>query len=306
MTISSMTTSRIPHPIPYQGSKRKLCPSIAKFVPDSVRTLYEPFAGSAAFSLFAARNSLAERFVIGDVLEPLIELWRLIVSKPGRVSNEYQKVWEGQKTEDTEYFYKVRHRYNNSGDPVLLLYLITRCVKNAVRFSKDGRFTQSVDKRRLGMQPEKMRHAVFSASALLATRVEFYAGDFEGCISEAGKSDLIYMDPPYQGTTYGADKRYYQGLEVQRLCGVLSDLNDRGVPFILSYDGRHGDKEYGMMLPENLNTKRLLIDAGRSSQATLNGKNVITLEALYISQALTSVRIPKIEALALKQMALGI
>ena len=32
----------LPHPIPYQGSKRKLAPVISRYLPRSVATFYEP------------------------------------------------------------------------------------------------------------------------------------------------------------------------------------------------------------------------------------------------------------------------
>ena len=51
-------------------------------------------------------------------------------------------------------------------------------------------------------------------------------------------------------------------------------------------DGRSGDKTYGKELPEYLGLKRILIPAGRSSQATLLGKNQQTIESLYISNKL--------------------
>jgi len=37
---------RLPHPIPYQGSKRSLAPTIGRYVPDDIGTWCEPFAGS--------------------------------------------------------------------------------------------------------------------------------------------------------------------------------------------------------------------------------------------------------------------
>ena len=202
-------------------------------------------------------------------------------------ADRYENIWNGQRDGDPTYYYQVRDTYNQSRDPIMLLYLVARCVKNAVRFGKDGRFTQSVDKRRVGMHPKKMRGAIQASSRLLFGRTTFFAGDFEKCIEDADDCDLVYMDPPYQGTTYGRDKRYYQQLGVDRLYEVLDKLNQRQVPFILSYDGRHGDKEYGQALPETLRTYRVLINAGRSSQATLNGKNMVTVEALYLSNGLT-------------------
>ena len=49
-----------PHPIPYQGSKRRLAAAILAHAPSCAR-LIEPFAGSAAISLAAAARGLARR-----------------------------------------------------------------------------------------------------------------------------------------------------------------------------------------------------------------------------------------------------
>jgi DNA adenine methylase len=278
----------IPHPIPYQGSKRVLAPAIGSLFPNDVDTLYEPFSGSAAISLYAAYHNLAKRFVIGDTLPSLIALWREIIANPVSVAAEYEQVWTGQVNGDSNYFNCVRERFNQEGNPVDLLYLITRCVKNAVRFNKFGKFTQSADKRRMGMHPNKMYVAVNGASTLLKGKVEFFCGDFSETISSAGQRDLVYMDPPYQGTTYGRDKRYFTQLEREHLIRALSHLNERNVPFLLSYDGMSGDVVYGEALPDYLEAKRLLLDAGRSSQATLNGKNSMTIESLYVSQNISA------------------
>ena len=45
---------RIPHPIPYQGSKRGIAEAILAYFPQHVTRLIEPFAGSAAVTLAAA------------------------------------------------------------------------------------------------------------------------------------------------------------------------------------------------------------------------------------------------------------
>lgn len=276
-------SKRLPHPIPYQGSKRKLAPMIRTVLPQDIETFYEPFAGSAAMTLYAAHHGLARRFVIGDSLEPIIELWRSIIETPEKTASRYREVWEGQKENDPDYFNSVRERYNNEHDPVDLLYLICRCVKNAVRFNGEGRFTQSVDKRRLGMRPEKMADAITGASYLLKGKTELRTGDWLVTTTDARPQDFVYMDPPYLGTTVGPDKRYHQQLELDALISGLASLNQRGIRFALSYDGMTGDKEYGPPLPEDLGMTRLLLHAGRSSQATLQGRDHETIESLYLS-----------------------
>lgn len=276
---------RLPHPIPYQGSKRKLAPVIGQYVPPS-KTFYEPFCGSAAMTIYAAHKRLADRFVLGDSLEPIVRLQQAIVELPDETAALYQKIWEGQKEGDFGYFNRVRDRYNEDRNPVDLLYLICRCVKNAVRFNKEGRFTQSHDKRRLGMQPEKMRAAIHGVSALLKGKTEFRVGDWLETTADATPDDFVYMDPPYLGTSVGPDKRYHQQMTQEPLIEGLALLNARGVPFALSYDGMTGDKEYGPPLPDHLGMTRLLLHAGTSSQATLSGRKADTVESLYLSAGL--------------------
>jgi DNA adenine methylase len=94
------------------------------------------------------------------------------------------------------------------------------------------------------------------------------------------------MDPPYQGTTYGRDRRYATGLDRATLIAALHDFNDRRLPFVLSYDGQHGNKTYGEPLPSTVWADHLLIHAGRSSQATLSGRNDATIESVYVSRSL--------------------
>ena len=56
--------------------------------------------------------------------------------------------------------------------------------------------------------------------------------------------------------------------------------------FIISYDGKCGEKQYGRDLPDNLGLQKVLLNAGLSSQSILLGKKETTYEALYISRGL--------------------
>lgn len=272
-------------PIPYQGSKRSLAPRICQLIPDGIETLYEPFAGSAAITIYAATHGKAENFVIGDSFGVLIDLWEMIIDSPTELSEKYSELWHGQ-LDNPQHFNEVRSAYNQEADPVQLLYLVARCVKNAVRFNKHGHFTQSADKRRTGMKPDKVTRTVHAVSKLLKGRVQLYKGDFTTCISDASPADFVYMDPPYQGTSYGPDKRYAAQLDRDTLIEALHGLDVRNVPYILSYDGRTGDKTYGDPLPNSIKATMLEISAGRSSQATLNGSDAMTVESLYVSHGL--------------------
>jgi DNA adenine methylase len=280
------TMFKLPHPIPYQGSKRRLAPMIGRFIPQGVATFYEPFAGSAAMTIYAAHQHMAERFVIGDSLAPMVQLLRAIVEQPERTAGRYREIWAGQSPDDPGYFNEVRARYNSGRDPVDLLYLICRCVKNSVRFNASGGFSQSADKRRLGMQPGSMQAAIMAASAILRGRTEFRVGDWKETVADAASGDFVYLDPPYLGTSIGRDKRYHQQLGQEQLCEGLEALLARRVPFAVSYDGMTGGRDYGPPLPTHLGLTRLLLRAGKSSQATLSGRNEETVESLYLTPGL--------------------
>lgn len=280
------STKPVPQPIPYQGSKRAIAPKIMEFVPSDIETLFEPFAGSAAVTLAAAQRGNCKNFLISDVLKPLSDIWQLIVEDPKSIASDYEKIWKAQLGNERAYFDALRDQFNSDGDPAKLLYLIARCVKNAVRFNSQGQFNQSPDNRRKGMHPDKMHERIRYANLLLKGKTVVESDDFRNVLSEVTKHDLVYMDPPYQGTSQKKDTRYAQQLDVDDLSKELDRLNSKGIRYILSYDGTLGNKSYGRELSLELKLSKVLIHAGRSSQATLLGRTDETVESLYLSPAL--------------------
>lgn len=277
---------KLPHPIPYQGSKRNLADQILRFFPDNFDRLIEPFAGSAAMTIASAFYFKANRFVINDINEPLINLWENIIENPESIIKHYHDIWHGQHGNEEEYYYQIRECFNDTKQPEYLLFLLAKCVKAAVRYNTQGQFNQSPDKRRLGRNPQMMRDDILRVSQLLKGKTECYSQDYQNILDHATNNDLVYMDPPYQGTGVNGGFNYAGNIEFGNFIVSLFDLNNRNVPFILSYDGRTGNKTYGNPLPDNLNLTKIEINAGRSSQATLLNRNEITYEALYLSPAL--------------------
>jgi DNA adenine methylase len=275
----------LPQPIPYQGSKRRLGKAILATLGDRrFDRLIEPFAGSAAVSLLAASRGLARRFVLGDTLGPLVDLWRGILAGPEGLARDYEALWSDPTDRDTQ-FARVREDFNREGGAARLLYLLARCVKNAPRFNAAGAFNQSPDRRRAGTDPRRMRRSLLAAHRLLAGRAVVFCDEHRRTLQLARPTDLVYLDPPWQGTSTGRDRRYRDGLDRASVIAALEDLNARRIPFLLSYDGRLGDRDYGPSLPAHL-ARRLDLLAGRSSQATLLGRQDETVESLYLSPLL--------------------
>lgn len=276
---------KIPHPIPYQGSKRNLANIILRFFPMQFDRLIEPFAGSAAISIASAYQQKTTKFIINDINVSLIALWKEIVETPEQISNSYRTLWQ-QQFENPQFYYEVRQQFNQNQTPSYLLFLLARCVKAAVRYNAEGQFNQSPDKRRQGRHPDKMQQDIFEIATLLKNKVTFYSKDYTKMLDIATTKDLIYLDPPYQGTGINGGFKYLQHVEYEEFLEALVQLNTRHIPFILSYDGRTGNKTYGKALPSTLNLTKVEIDAGRSSIATLHHRNQHTFEALYLSETL--------------------
>ncbi len=297
---------KIPHPIPYQGSKRNLAADILRFFPQKIDRLIEPFAGSAAITIASAYYFKAEKFIVNDINEPLIQLWEKIVNEPQTIIRDYHHIWNKQLGNEEEFYYQIRDKFNQTKEPKYLLFLLAKCVKAAVRYNAEGNFNQSPDKRRKGRLPENMRNDILHVSNLLKDKATFYSVDYEAILDMATEADLVYMDPPYQGTAKNGGFRYMEDLNHENFIISLFKLNKRNIPFILSYDGRTDNKIYGEELPKELNLHKIEIDAGRSSIATLHSRNERTYEAVYISDNLASISSinKRIESASLKQPSL--
>ncbi len=279
--------SQMPQPVPYQGSKRHIAAQILTLLPADIDTLVEPFAGTAALSIRAASVGLARSYYLNDLNGPLMDLLDLIINEPDRIASDYEYLWYQQLGREREFYDEVRAQFNATNRPDLLLYLLARCVKASVRYNGAGEFNQSPDNRRKGRRPQSMKENILTVSRLLKGKTRITNYDFTATVEDLNPvCDLVYMDPPYQGTSSGRDSRYCSGVELSVLIEFLERLNTRNVMYALSYDGQKGSRTYGSMLPEELGLTHVLIEAGRSTQSTLLGRQDITHESLYLSSAL--------------------
>lgn len=288
---------KVPHLVQYQGSKRIIAPEIIKFFPNQSNRLVEPFSGTCAISILAAMENRCDNFWINDINYPLVKLMEECVNNPECLIQEYSAIWQGQFQEgqnNINYFYKIRDEFNSGmKDPARMLFLLARVVKGAVRYNTHGDLNQSCDKRRYGTKPEMIANNAFKISKLLRGKTTFSSMDYKEVLAMTKPGDLVYMDPPYQGTSNRdkpRDNRYIQGVEFDEFVEELEKLNSRNVDFIVSYDGKTGEKVIGKYLPEQLELNHIYINAGLSAQATLNGKKEITYESLYISRNLKCIQ----------------
>ena len=281
----------IPQPFPYQGSKRKLAEQILAHIPLGIHRIVEPFAGSGAISIASLYSGKVSTVLMNDINAPLMCLWNDIIHTPEVLADEYEMIWAEQFIMGTHYYYSIRDRFNHTHKTAYLLFLLIRCVKASVRYNMQGDFNQSPDNRRVGTKPLTLRNQLLHTSKILKGHTELRAKDYRDILDEITTNDLIYLDPPYQGTVGSRDSRYLGGIRFEEFVDVLKFLNERSILYIVSYDGRTGTKIHGNLLPQSLQLQHIELLAGRSSQATLLGFKSITYESLYLSPQLTNIPI---------------
>jgi DNA adenine methylase len=281
---------KTPHIVQYQGSKRMLASQILQYMPRRFKRLVEPFSGMAAITIAVALENRAEEYYINDLNIEIVDLIKYAIERPDKLVDKYSLLWNEQFSYPDghiEHYYHVRNRYNEGErTPEIMLYLLARCVKGAVRYGRNGHFNQSPDKRRHGTNPQNTSANVYQISHLLKNKAMFSAIDYKEVFNRVVKGDIVYMDPPYQGVSNTRDNRYLAGVDFDEFVQSIEVLNKKNVDYIISYDGLCGEKTYGNDLPDYLNCKKIMLNAGLSSQSTLLGKRDITYEALYISDGL--------------------
>lgn len=293
----------IPHIVQYQGSKRKLAPQILQYMPKKFDRLVEPFSGTAAISIASAYEDRASSYLINDLNAPLVDLLKQSIENPTLLLKEYSVVWNEQFTYcdgHIQHYYHIREQFNNGKQtPANMLYLLARCVKGAVRYGKDGKFNQSPDKRRHGTTPRTLEQNILPISYMLNGKTTFFSLDYRDIFDMVKPGDLVYLDPPYQGVCNVKDNRYCSGVSFDSFVDSIEILNRKGVDYLISYDGECGGKSYGSELPESLGCKKMMLNAGLSSQAILLGKKFTTYEALYLSPSLKALTFPTPQQLTL-------
>ena len=274
--------------IKWTGSKRSQASAIAALMPPHQRYIELFLGGGSVLYLAAAPGAVAS-----DAYAPLIALWRLLQTEPERVVENYSRQWailnhelnriaaRGlQSTKGVpEYYYTVRDRFNENGDPLDLNFLTRTCVNGIIRFNDRGEFNNSFHLSRRGMTPGRFQQAVETWHPVLQA-VAFVCQDYTETLAATVAGDFVYLDPPYAGNR----QRYTQDLDPAALFHHLETLNRKGVKWALSFDGKRGCRDLTQPVPESLFARRLFLSSGNSPvNKVLNGPVEPVQESLYLN-----------------------
>jgi len=216
----------------WAGSKQRLLPRLRDYWTQDSRRYLEPFMGSA--SLFF--SLLPNRAVLSDINAELVDTFSSVREEPEAVYEALTRLRKGKQE-----YYRIRSqslsRLSAASRAARFIYLNRYCFNGIYRTNTAGMFNVPYAPSKTGRLPTL--GALLAASQQLS-RTKLVCSDFESVLTlEVRAGDFVYLDPPYAITTRRMFRQYgpktFGPLDIDRLLDVLSEIDQRGAKFLLSY-----------------------------------------------------------------------
>ena len=275
--------------IKWSGSKRSQADEIIQYFPDKIDTYYEPFCGGASMMRKLIDSDIkVEHIRCSDINADLISCWNKVFSCPDTLLNKYTNMWNELNSKENidekrKYFEEMRFTYNMTHDPYIFFFIMRTCTNGMPRYNRKGEFNNSFHITRNGITPDNLRpilHEWFKS--LHRKDVEFTFCDYSEVFEKCKKGDLLYLDPPY----YNTKGMYYGYFDFDKFFDGLRKLNEKGVKWIMSFDGKSGSEDNTCtVIPEGIYKEHVYIKSGNSSfkRVTGNDKHAMVYESLYMN-----------------------
>ena len=198
---------------------------------DSYGSYIEPFAGSQPFFHLAPRAA-----ILSDVNTDLVNALETVRDLPRQTFQSLRV-----RPVRADYYYKLREknsaRLSKVQQAARFIYLNRFCFNGIYRTNKQGHFNVPFSGTKTGNKPSL---ACLAECSSILTRALIIKGDFETVVREYSRSgDFVYLDPPYVTRArrifneYSSDS--FSVEDLGRLAKLLTDIDRRGVHFVLSY-----------------------------------------------------------------------
>ena len=238
----------------WAGGKRQLLPQLRRFYPASFGRYIEPFVGSGAVFLDLHNTGLLDgrRVQLSDINADVIGCYRMVREAVDAVIDHLCELEAGHRARGSAQFYEVRdERFNvqrrafGAGAEhytpelaAMLIYLNRTGYNGLFRVNAQGAFNVPAG-RQTSLRICDAENLRCLSRALRRRGVRLGVTSFGDALTDAGREDFVYLDPPYapvsrtaQFTSYTA-ARFGPDAQAQ-LQQTVIEIARRGAHVLLS------------------------------------------------------------------------
>lgn len=213
----------------WAGNKTAVMPALIKHIPSGPR-LVEPFAGSCAVMMATDYP----HYLVADINADLINMYQVIkdevehfiaISKALFACNNF-----------SEQYYVIREEFNHLHSLDLIwkaayfLFLNRHCYRGLCRYNRAGHFNVPYGNYKAPYFPE----AEIRTFAEKAQRATFICSSYDETLALLVPGDVIYCDPPYDGTFSAYHTAGFTEDDQYQLASILERRASEGHPVIVS------------------------------------------------------------------------
>ncbi|HHY2940114.1 DNA adenine methylase [Citrobacter sedlakii] len=212
----------------WAGNKTAIMSELKKHLPDGPR-LVEPFAGSCAVMMATDYPY----YLVADINPDLINLYQVIKEDVNSFIHLVERIFSKFTTEED--YYKCRQFFNTVPlEPIekaaYFLFLNRHCYRGLCRYNQRGLFNVPYGNYKKPFLPvDEIR-----AFAEKAVRATFICASYDETLAMLQAGDVVYCDPPYDGTFSGYHTAGFSDDDQYDLASILVRRSSEGHPIIVS------------------------------------------------------------------------
>lgn len=213
----------------WAGNKTAIMPELIKHLPAGPR-LVEPFAGSCAVMMATDYP----HYLVADINPDLINLYSVIKSGSDLFTTIAKELFSKNNT--AENYYGIRKEFNHDRQwpaewrAAMFLYLNRHCYRGLCRYNQSGHFNSPYGNYKSPYFPENE----IQAFAEKAQRATFICASYDETLALLQTGDVVYCDPPYDGTFSGYHTAGFTEDDQYHLASILERWSSEGHPVIVS------------------------------------------------------------------------
>lgn len=213
----------------WAGNKTAIMPELIKHLPAGPR-LVEPFAGSCAVMMATDYP----HYLVADINPDLINLYKHIAFDSEKFISNAKGFFSG--TNSAESYYNIRQDFNHSAEitdfwkAVFFLYLNRHGYRGLCRYNLSGHFNVPYGNYKNPYFPENEIRAFAEKSH----RATFICASYDETLALLQAGDVVYCDPPYDGTFSGYHTAGFTEDDQYHLASILERRSSEGHPVIVS------------------------------------------------------------------------